>query len=749
MRTKWMLCLSVLSLLSYQSREMQANAAMEGNQAHPYLYFTLADVPKLRQAAATTHKAYFEDLKKWADKFVGFDPIPPASLPANIDTMQVYCENSASYIFDMALTYHLTGDPAYLQAAKKWLLVFGAYPADIKGNFCIGAYAVAVASGYDMLYNDLTPAERSQLSRHLSAIVQRGVQGTATDWWAGISLSHDHWLPVAGLGVGAAALYYENDSGPQWLNFFLSIMKNDMSIVGDDGAWPEGAADWVYAMSLTYVLFDVNKRVSGEDLFQTPMARNAIAYRMHNWLPDNTYVYHHDSFPGGRYNVMGSASCHLLHKLAHEQKDGHAQWLAVQEEIPDLSCLTQNKTIKSDWHVSKASMVPALHCVGWNFLWYDPAVAATPPDDLAGYHVFANQGLCIMRTGWRRTDVVCAFTCAPVGGHSARTAVLGGNTALLANYGHVHAQANSFDIWCNGDYLAVPPSYGQLESNLHSTLTIEGALQQRHPRYQANLLKTDRQPEYTYLVGDATACYPDSINLNRWRRHLAFLPPNIFVLGDELRVSQTSTANRPTKWHLDYDSEHAAATVDPANQTIIIRRGSSALNAKILYPVNLTYEKDTVLGWFAKQVSASINNIFAAGKEAQIVAVLTALPGGADSAPVSRLVKGVNAVGAVVDSGAASRAAVFCINTDAGTDSLTRNFDLLAQTATTCYLFSLQPNTGYDVAVSAKSGGNGLTLYTFTVHKGQMQTTNAEGTLVIRLSGTRSKNPVLAPLETP
>jgi hypothetical protein len=714
---------------------MQADAAIEGHQTHPYLYFTLADVPRLRQAAATTHKAYFDELKKWADKFVGFDPIPPASLPTNIDTMQVYCENSASYIVDMALTYHLTGEAAYLQAAKKWLLTFGAYPADIKGNYCIGAYVVAVASGYDMLYNDLTPEQRTQLSQHLAAIVQRGVQGTTTDWWGGISLSHDHWMPVAGLGVGAAALYYENASGPKWLNFFLDIMKNDMKIVGDDGAWTEGVADWVYAMSLTYVLFDVNKRVCGEDLFQTPMAKNAIAYRMYNWLPDNTYIYHHDSFPDGRYNVMGTASSHLLHKLAHEQKDGHAQWLASQDEILDLNYLTQNKTIKPDWQVSKASMVGALHCVGWNFLWYDPAVAPIPPDDLPGLHVFANQGLCIMRSGWQKKDVVCAFTCAPVGGHNARTAVLGGNTAMLDNYGHVHAQANSFDIYCNGNYLAVPPCYGQLESNCHNTLTIEGALQQRDPRYQASLLKTDRQPEYTYLVGDATDCYPKSIHLDRWYRHLAFLPPNVFVLGDELRVDQTSTANRPTKWHLDYNPDYAAAAVDSANQVIRITGPSAALNAQILYPANLTYENSVVgPGWFAKQVSASINNLFAASKEEQIVAVLTALPGGTAGAPVCRLVRGVNAVGAVVDSGATSRAAVFCINSDAEAGSPTRNFDLQAQSVATCYLFSLQPNTGYDVAVSARPGENGLTLYSITVQKGQMQTTNAEGTLAIPLS---------------
>ena len=411
-------------------------------------------------------------------------------------------------------------------------------------------------------------------------------------------------------------------------------------------------------------------------------------------------------------------------------------------------CLTRNRSIKSNWAVSKDSIVAALHCVGWNFLWYDPAVAATPPDDLPGFRCFANQGLCIMRTGWKKADVVCAFTCAPVGGHSARAAVLGGDTALLDNYLHVHAQANSFDIYCNGDYLAVPPCYGQLESNLHSTLTIEGARQQRDPRYQANLLKTNRQPEYTYLVGDATACYPESIHLNRWYRHFAFLPPNIFVIGDELRVSRISAANRPTQWHLDYDQAFAA-TVDSADQVIKVTGANAALNAKILYPANWTYENGPV-------GPAGLRNKFPPqsiicsppARTSRSWRSSRRSPSVTAGAPVSRLVKGENAMGAVVDSGAGSRAAVFCINTDAAADSLTRNFDLLAQTVTTCCLFSLQPNTGYDVAVSAHPGENGLTLYSLTVHKGQMQTTNAEGTLVIGLNGARSKNPVLAPLET-
>ncbi|NTV84256.1 MAG: DUF4962 domain-containing protein, partial [Bacteroidales bacterium] len=273
--------------------------------SHPYLFFTSKDIPVLKQAAASTHNEHFQLLVKWADLFRDFDPIHASSMPKNIDTMQVYCENGAAYIFNMSLLYTLTGDSVYFQAAKKWLSAFGSYPSDIRGNFCVGAYALAVAAGYDMLYQELTPIERDHLSNHLAAIIKRGIQGTRTDWWAGIAINHDHWLPVAGLGVGAVALFYENNQAFGWLTYLLGILKNDMKIAGDDGAWAEGTADWIYGMSMTYIFFDAYKRLTGENMFQSPMIKNASPYRLDNWLTKNTYIYHHDSFVNGRYNVMG------------------------------------------------------------------------------------------------------------------------------------------------------------------------------------------------------------------------------------------------------------------------------------------------------------------------------------------------------------------------------------------------------------------------------------------------------------
>lgn len=700
-------------------------------KSHPYLYFSKDDIPVLRHAAATTHKHYFDALKKWADKYAEFDPLRAAELPSNIDIMQIYCENSMSYIVNMSLIYQLTGDQNYLKAAKKWVLEFATYPSEIKGNFCVGAYAIAIASGYDMLYNELDQNDRDRLSTLLAAVIERGKKGTLSDWWAGISLNHDHWLPVTGLGVGALALYYENENAPGWLNYFLDIVKTDMNIVGDDGAWTEGTADWIYAISLPYVLYDVHKRVLGVDMFRLPMVRNGVAYRLYNWISDNLYIYHHDSFANGRYNVLGAASSHLLHKMATEYKDGHIQWLAAQDETLDLQDLNENKPVKKDWHISKNSMVPYLQCLGWNFLWYDAKVKPVAPDNLPLNHYFPNQGLVILRTGWKKSDVVFSFTCAPVGGHNAYKAAAEGNKKMLSNYGHLHAMVNSFDLYAYGTYLAVPTSYGPIESNFQNTLTIEGANQQRSPKFDAGLLKVELKKDYSYMVGDATQCYPSSINLNRWYRHVVFFPPNTFIIGDELKASQTSSMNKPTTWHLNFNPEWTSASIDSINQVVRIN-GKSALQANLLHPSKMSFEIKRV-GFAARQVNASVSNMFSSGKDQQILAVLSALETGDTKAPESRLIKGENTIGAVVDNGKTSRAAIFCINNTGGMDSFNRSFDLTAHSHTTCYLFSFQPDTSYDVAISSKPGNIGLNSFHITVQRGKKYRTNSEGTMIIKL----------------
>jgi len=387
---------------------------------HQFLFFTMADVPQMRSAARSTHSRYYEHLKAWGETFIDYAPIPADSLPGDRDTMQVCYENTAAYIVNMSLLWHLTGEERHYLAAERWLAAMCSYPAETDGGYFIGSYALSLAAGYDMLYPALSEAMRAKARDHLSAVLDRGVTGTTTDWWAGLRVHHDHWLPAAGLCIGAAAVADETDGGRDRLKFLSDHFDRAMQAVGEDGAWTEGVAQSTYAMAMSYIWFDVCKRVTGRDLFQSPMVRRHAAYRVYNHLPDGRYVFHHDSFAHGRYNVMGCASCHLMRKLAAELGSGQAQWLADREEPRDLRSIVEGTEPKSDWLTSRWSTVPALYAVAWNFLWYDPAVKAESPDAWPLHHVFENQGLVVARSGWSADDAVLTFACAPLGGHQAR-----------------------------------------------------------------------------------------------------------------------------------------------------------------------------------------------------------------------------------------------------------------------------------------------------------------------------------------
>ncbi len=100
------------------------------------------------------------------------------------------------------------------------------------------------------------------------------------------------------------------------------------SWLGDDGGWPEGAADWAYAMVPMLWFFGAWQSVTSSNPHHVPWLQNTFKYRLYHWLPDNSYVYTNDSFRSGRYNTSGSASCHVLRRLAALLGDGYAQWLA-------------------------------------------------------------------------------------------------------------------------------------------------------------------------------------------------------------------------------------------------------------------------------------------------------------------------------------------------------------------------------------------------------------------------------------
>ncbi len=705
---------------------------------HPFLFFSYGDIPHLRAITKTTHKHYYERLKAVCDRFINLSPLDPSSLSDSHDIRQVYFENSMQIIINMSLLYLLTEDVKYKNKAMEWISTFCDYPMNKighDGGYHVGTYAAGIGIGYDFLYNDLSEAERDKIRERLTAVMKVGREEAENGWWSQLDIHHDHWVPLGGLGIGAAALYGEAVESKAWMDYFKSRLERSISLIGEDGAWTEGAADWVYAMALTYPFFDIYKRLFGENLFEQPFVENAVVYRIYNYLPDGTYINHHDSFRNGRYNILGSASCHLMRKLAGEFKDGHAQWMADREEQYDFKEIS----LPEDWIVKRGYEPPALHSVGWSFLWYDPTVKSTPPDDLPLYHFFNNQGLMILKSGWSEKDITFTFTCAPFAGHAFYEAVKNGNKRFTdkSEIYHIHALNNSFNLFVNENYLATPPGEGYQESGSerHNTLTIEGAAQYRTPKYYANMRIVDMQDSYSYMVGDATSVYPKNINLVRWYRHVAFLPPDIFVIGDELMVSENSD-NKVTTWQMDFDNKSNKASINDSSIIISQLSGSDkgALTARLFSDSHMDISQTTLHGqWFDYgQVKASIPGLFSEEKNQHILTVLTAQETPDSKVPEIREIKGDHVMGAVVDKGNKSEAAIFMVFSDNIDRCLPLHFEVISKDTLTCHIFSLTPNTGYHISNTSLTVNN-FKKYSVTIDSGSEYTTNSKGSITVEL----------------
>ena len=711
---------------------------------HPFLFFSYKDIPNLKHAIHTTHKQYFDRLKSLCDRFINLSPILQDSLSDSHDIRQVYFENGTQIIINMSLMYVLTEEKKYKDKAIEWLTVFCNYPISKIGNdggYHIGTYAAGVGIGYDFLYIYLNEKEKKEIRDRLISVIELGIRESDNSWWSHINIHHDHWLPLAGLGIGATALYGDIDKSKQWADIFKHHIEESMKFIGNDGAWTEGAADWVYAMSLVYPFFDIYKRLFKENMFELSFFKNAVTYRIYNYLPNGSYINHHDSFTNGRYNIMGAASCHLMRKLASEYNNGYAQWMADREEEYDF----QKSKLPDNWIIKRGYEPPALHSVGWSFLWYNPTVRSKSPNDLPLYHYFENQGLMILKSGWDKNDITFTFTCAPLGGYAAHLAeTKDGKKFTKSELYHIHSLNNSFNLYVNGNYLATPPGegYQESESNLHNTLTIEGATQYRLPKYYASMPIIDIQDNYSYMVGDATSVYPDSINLKRWYRHIAYLKPNIFVMVDELMVSENKNSG-VTIWHMDFDNKINKVLIKNSTITVsqLIGSDKGALVTKLFSENKIDIKQTTLKGqWFNYgQVTASIQNIFSKNKNQYILSVLIPKETPNTKTPIFREIKGDNITGIVFDDNNKSVSTVIALYGDKNYNKLPLQFNVMTKDSLECNIFSLSPNSKYKIKSKFKQI-DGLNKYTITINKGDGYTTNSSGSITFRAVGNKVLN---------
>ncbi|HYW80544.1 MAG TPA: DUF4962 domain-containing protein, partial [Thermoguttaceae bacterium] len=312
---------------------------------HPRLYLDAARVAELRRAIATTHAPLWQELRESADQAVKRGPPAYRKYDNSSGDEQLWQRSVGNTMPVLAMAYLLSGERKYLDSAEAWALASCSYETwglgRIDGmDLATGHQLFGLGIVYDWCYDDLTPSSRrtirETLERRGTAMFEAGATGKA--WWRKSYMQNHLWVDACGLAIAGLAVFDEVDGADSWIGFGLDKFRCTTDALGTDGASHEGVGYWEYGVEYLLKFMSPARRYLNTDLYDHPWWRKAARYPLYLSLP-------RDAWTRGNC-IVDIADCprghwygpdYLLRGLAHEYRDSHAQWLAEQADLADVT----------------------------------------------------------------------------------------------------------------------------------------------------------------------------------------------------------------------------------------------------------------------------------------------------------------------------------------------------------------------------------------------------------------------------
>jgi Domain of unknown function (DUF4962)/Heparinase II/III-like protein len=169
-------------------------------------------------------------------------------------------------IFYLSYAYRMTNDQKYAKRAEAEMLKTASFIDWNPSHFLdVAEMTMAMAIGYDWLYNYLSPASRDIIKR---AIIDKGITPSLEDknnYWL---KSTNNWNQVcnAGITFGALTVYEDIPQlAQEMINRAVESIKIPMTAYGSDGAYPEGITYWNYGTSFNAMLISSLEKVYKTD----------------------------------------------------------------------------------------------------------------------------------------------------------------------------------------------------------------------------------------------------------------------------------------------------------------------------------------------------------------------------------------------------------------------------------------------------------------------------------------------------
>jgi len=405
------------------------------------------------------------------------------------------------------LALRLTGERTHLDKCRALIGAIASWPhwvdeesqaTDRLVDLSSSHVAGALARAYDALRNELTEPER-QAAR--LALVEHSLEplagALAQGVWYVTQYDFNQTCVILGQnGLAALALLEKEPRAAALLAEIVPHVQRILDAIGEGGGWQEGFTYRDYGLVNLAQFMDALRRVTEgrADFFKHPHWRSMGTFSLYGSLAPDAYV----NFSDSDYTPYDRA---LLFKLAAETRDPHVQWLALRQR-PNKSDVFQ-------------------------YVWYDPSVPATPPDNLPSVKHFQGVDWVVMRDGWGDDATVFALRSGYRGPHGQ----LDANSFLLQAYGERFIVDLGRGPY-HKDYFDRTKRWDDYHNATlgHNTILIDG--QNQTPGDDGGrLVRAEDRGEYGYALADATTTYAGA---QKVLRHVVFLKPRTFVVLDEI-----------------------------------------------------------------------------------------------------------------------------------------------------------------------------------------------------------------------
>ena len=542
---------------------------------HPRVYFTDKELEALRARAHGEDKAWWRQQLLHLRALQGPPPPPPAE--------KRRAQNDVAFaIAEAAFAYKIERDPKLLAAAKRYMDAAVSY--DVWGysfskpnvDLAAGHLLYGMGMAYDLLYNDLTPAEREKYRNkiaHQGHLLYDYFAPRPGRSWA---YSQNHtFIPMSGLAVAAYAVYGEVPEANEWAALSRAIYSRVLATYSKDGYYYEGFEYWIFATPWIIHYLDAQKHVTGEDLFGQPGLKLTYLYAAHSLTPGGEMMFDFgDVFAGPVTRARTGEDYERSHPNGHFESNYNLlydlAWRYNSSEIQGVA-----DWMKSLGHTAQEEW--------WTLAWRDPQIKPTPIAEIKPFHHFSDHDVVYWRSGWDARATAIAFKCGPSEGHSA--------AALIANLpdwhleeGHVHPDVNSFILWAHGQYLTGDSGYAGVPKTIeHNTLLVDGKGQGNEGRghdawagfpYQqmnhAKITRVELSAQGFDIEGEGAPAYDASLGLTTYLRRITMKMPGVIEVHDQIASSSphvyTEVLHSDTKFTPDgnraYSTKVDGTTLD-------------------------------------------------------------------------------------------------------------------------------------------------------------------------------------------